>query len=177
MKEILVLNPENATPEEYTKYSIRKAVRAVVVNNEELIGLVHSVKNNHYKIPGGGIEDGESIPAALNRECLEEIGTDVEIISEIGYITEYRKMWGLTQISYCYFAKQKGRFGKPGYMQDEIEEGFEPIWLPYKEALESISLNRASSFEGKNYIVPRDTTFLRKAEIFLNKLNKFNSSP
>lgn len=34
---------------------------------------------NHYDLPGGSLEDSESLPNALRREFLEETGMKVEI--------------------------------------------------------------------------------------------------
>ena len=83
------------------------------------------------KLPGGGIEAGEDHVTALRRECQEEIGCDVEVIGEIGTITEWRKMLTLTQRSYCYVARVKGAKGTPHLEGGEIEDGFKEVWLSY----------------------------------------------
>jgi len=41
-----------------------------------------------YILPGGGQRHGETLHAGLKRECLEEIGTDVEV-GELLYVREY----------------------------------------------------------------------------------------
>ena len=41
-----------------------------------------------YLLPGGGQNHGETLKEGLQRECLEEIGTEVEI-GELLYVREY----------------------------------------------------------------------------------------
>jgi len=60
-------------------------VGAVVFNSESKLLLCKSHKwNNQYVIPGGHIELGESMEAALRREILEETGLDIYAIKLIG---------------------------------------------------------------------------------------------
>ena len=97
MKTIKLINPENVSEEEVKKYRVREAGRAVVVDENGMIALLHVTKENYYKLPGGGIEDTEDKMIALKRECKEEIGCDVEVIGEVGTIVEYRKICTLKQ--------------------------------------------------------------------------------
>jgi len=167
MKELAVINPENASQEEVRTWPVREAARAVVVDRNGKVALLHVSKRNYYKLPGGGLEGTESKFEGLKRECLEEIGCDIEILGEIGSIVEYRKMFSLTQISYCYLAKVKGEKGIPSFMGDEIADGFMPVWLSYKEARHALAQSKATTFEGSAYMVPRDTVFLKEAEKYL----------
>lgn len=143
MEEIILLNPENVTAEEAGAYRIREAARAVVVDERGTIALLYVARDNYYKLPGGGIEGSEDSIAALKRECQEEIGCEIEVSGEIGLITEYRKKFSLKQISYCYVAKVSGEKKIPEFTNDEIEHGFEVVWLTFddaKAALERSSL-------------------------------------
>lgn len=167
MKQLANINPEQVSEREVSKYPIREAVRAIVVDRENNIALLHVTKEQYYKLPGGGIEGTEDHKSALRRECLEEIGSDIEVIYEIGSITEYRKIFTLKQISYCYLARLKGEKGNPKFTEEEIENGFEQVWLPYEKALGVLSKNVATNIEGRDYIVPRDSIFLREAEALL----------
>lgn len=158
------INPENATEAEVKEYRVREAARAVVFDDAGDVAMLHVRNEKYYKLPGGGIESGEDTIAALKRECLEEIGCEIEVIDELGSIVEFRKMWRLQQISYCYVAKVTGKKGNPQSTQEEINDGFEQLWLPYPEALSLISNNKATNLEGSAYIVPRDSIFLKRAE-------------
>ncbi|MCG2690028.1 NUDIX domain-containing protein [Candidatus Parcubacteria bacterium] len=169
MKLIKLINPENVSEEEVKHYRCRGAGRAVVMDNDGIIALLHVTKKGYYKLPGGGVEDTEDKMIALKRECQEEIGCDIEVIGAIGTIVEYRKIFGLKQTSYCYLAKVKGEKGKPAFTDDEKENGFEQVWLPYKEALRALLDSKATNIEGSAYIVPRDTAFLQEAKSLIKK--------
>lgn len=171
MKLIKLINPENVSEEEVKNYRTREAVRAVVIDNDGVIALLHVTKESYYKLPGGGIEDTEDKMITLRRECQEEIGCDIDVIGEIGIIFEYRKIFGLKQTSYCYLSKVKGEKGKPDFTDDEKENGFERVWLPYNEALKILFDSKATNIEGSAYIVPRDTAFLQEAKNLIKKRN------
>lgn len=163
MHILKTLNPENAAEQEYLSYPVREAARAVVSDQDQNIALLFVSKENYYKLPGGGVESSEDHETALRRECQEEIGCNIDIISELGSIIEYRKFCSLKQISYCYTAKVKGEKGEPQLTQEEIDEGFQVIWLPYAKAVSLIPKTETHNLEGKDYIVPRDLAFLKAA--------------
>lgn len=167
MESLAIINPENVSEIEVNSYPVRNAARAVVIDADNLIGLLYVANGQYYKIPGGGIEEGEDRELALGRECREEIGCNIEVIGEIGYISEYRKMFSLKQISYCYFAKVRGEKSKPDFTEEEIRNGFKIVWLPYNEALDAISNSKARTSESSLYMVPRDTRFLEEAGKFI----------
>jgi 8-oxo-dGTP diphosphatase len=170
MKQLAIINPENVTDEEANGYSTRDAARAVVFDENKFVALLYVSEEKYYKLPGGGIDDLEDIEKALHRECLEEIGSDIDVVTEIGSIVEYRKIFNLKQSSFCYLAKIKGKKGVSNFTEEELKKGFRPVWLAYEEALKDLSNNIATSFEGKNYIVPRDVTFLKEAKKYLDNL-------
>ena len=58
------------------KALVRPSVRAIIVR-DGLVGMVHSLKYDYYKFPGGGIEENETHLDALIRETLEESGLAV----------------------------------------------------------------------------------------------------
>lgn len=167
MKELALINPENASEEEVLSYAVREAARAVVVDGDGNIAMLHVSNEGYYKLPGGGLEDSEDQITALKRECQEEIGCDIEVIGEVGSIVEYRKIFNLKQISYCYLARLKGAKGSPHFEKDELEDGFKELWLPYDDALRAISESKTTNFRGSAYMVPRDTLFLMEAGEYL----------
>jgi len=60
-------------------------VSAVIINNNEQVLLCKSGKwNDKYVIPGGHIELGEKIEAALKREVMEETGLTINKIEFLG---------------------------------------------------------------------------------------------
>lgn len=170
MEILKVLNPENATKKEISIYSTRNAIRAIVFDNNGQIALLHVSVGDYYKIPGGGIEENEDPKDALERECLEEIGCQIEIVNKIGRIIEHRKMYQINQISDCYLAKVKGEKNHPKFTANEIAKGFKVVWLPFAEAINAISNSGAQTFDASGYMVPRDTTFLKQSQKYLAEL-------
>lgn len=86
----------------------RFAARAIIKKNGKY-AMQHSPKNG-FKIPGGGIEAGESPKEALIREVQEETGLLVkpETIEEIGEIIERRedkKKTGTKYVAHSFFYK------------------------------------------------------------------------
>jgi len=61
--------------------AIRNAVRAVVLRNEHILLLRKEGggQGERFALPGGAQDAGETLVEALNRECLEEIGTAVRV--------------------------------------------------------------------------------------------------
>ena len=67
-------------PDKNKRYTQRIGAYAVITNNENLIAIVKT--ETGYFLPGGGIEEDESLDECLKRECLEELGMDILIINK-----------------------------------------------------------------------------------------------
>lgn len=157
-----LLNPEGVSEEEAATYQVREATRAIVTEADGKIALMHASLNHYYKLPGGGVEAGESLLEALYRECREEIGCDIEVTGEVGSLTEYRQRYKLKQTSYCYLARVVGEKGEPKFEPDEIAEGFEVTWVMPKEAL-ALILESGVSVYPAGHMVARDSALLAAA--------------
>lgn len=163
MKQLKIINPRNVSVSEADSYKLRIAARAIVIDRDGLVALLHVARDSYYKLPGGGMEEGEDMMTGLKRECQEEIGCDIEVIKEIGSTVEYWKEDNEKQISHCYMAKVQGQKGRPNLTESEKERGFSIIWVPYKEAVDLFKKSIPTQFEG-DYIIPRDLAFLEEAE-------------
>lgn len=66
---------------------VRNSARSIVIENKR-VAMIHSIKYDYYKFPGGGIEEGESQIDAMIRETREESGLIVipESVIEYGYV-------------------------------------------------------------------------------------------
>lgn len=169
MKQLLLLNPEGATEAEVATYSLRETARAVVFDEDNKVAILHVKSENYYKLPGGGL-DGQDKITGLKRECLEEIGCDVDVVSEIGIVVECRKFFNQKQISYCYLAKVKGKKGEPSFTEEELQYGFEQLWLSFEEVKKLVAQKSdRTSFEGGAYIIPRDSAILAEASSLVLK--------
>ncbi len=149
----------NPTPKNYRE---RIASRAIVFDKDKNIALPYVTKKNFHKLPGGGVEEGETITEALTRELLEEIGCSVNNVRELGIIEEYRNKFNLHQISYCFIADIVGEKGIPNLVGDEIVDGFEPVWMSVSDAIKTLESEiNVEDYEGK-FIRLRDLTLLQK---------------
>ena len=68
---------------------IRTAARALIIHQNKLLAIKMRDRSGiFYILPGGGQRHGETLREGLERECLEEIGTQVEV-GELLYVREY----------------------------------------------------------------------------------------
>jgi 8-oxo-dGTP diphosphatase len=59
---------------------VRSSVQALILRNGRLLTIVKEYRGNkEYILPGGGQEFGETLIDAVKRECLEEIGAEVQV--------------------------------------------------------------------------------------------------
>lgn len=143
-------------------YILRKSARAVLLNERGEISLQFVGKHNFYKLPGGGVEIGESPEEALKREILEEVGCDIEIDKPLGVTIEYRNSQNIIHISYCFLCKIKGKMNKPEYTEEEIRDGYESVWKALDESLDLMKkFNPKEPYQAK-FIVERETAFLNE---------------
>lgn len=78
--------------EDCTHSFVRNSARSIIISNKKL-AMIHSMKYDYYKFPGGGVENGEDPVAAMIRETREEAGLVVknETIKEYGYVHRIQK--------------------------------------------------------------------------------------
>jgi len=146
--------------------TLREAARAVVVNQDGLLAMLYVSKKNFYKIPGGGVEAGEDLITALKREVHEEAGCDIEVLRELGEITEYRTHFKVLQKSYCYLAKVVGAISAPNFEPGELADGFEVKWRSLTEAEKCINEVRTDDYLGR-FVTDRELTIIKEAKKYL----------
>lgn len=90
MRELFVLDKKNYNPN--GSVGRRPSVRGIIVRDGKL-AMMHSMKYNYYKLPGGGIEGEETLVDTLIREVREESGLVVipDTIREFGYVRRIEK--------------------------------------------------------------------------------------
>ncbi len=130
-------------------FGMRVAARTILFNDEDKIALLYVSKKRYHKLPGGGVERGETIKQALKREVMEEAGCDIEIMGELGKIIEKRQKHKLIQISYCFVSKVKKNYSKPTFTKKEKSEGFQLKWLRIKDAISLIKKDKTKTYMSK----------------------------
>jgi 8-oxo-dGTP pyrophosphatase MutT (NUDIX family) len=161
MEIFATLNPDNLSAEAIKNFQVRRAARAVIFDADKKIGLLRVSKDNYYKLPGGGIEEGEEIKKALERECEEELGCDIAIDGEIGRVIEYRTIHKLNQESFCFYGHIVGEKGIPDFTESEVEHGFQLIWVDLDEAIRLLKISGPVD-QVENFIIKRDSLILEK---------------
>lgn len=113
-------------------------VRAIIIKDGKIL-LVHKVKSDKYALPGGGVERGENIKIAVERESYEESKAKVIFKSIVGTLNYNVKMTfkGEEFIStrveyYCLcefvsFIKKRKHYGLNGEFFERVEVVWQPI--------------------------------------------------
>ena len=165
MEKILTLAQHDTNRElsiaDRENYYQRRAARAIVTDEDGAVALLYAKTRNYYKLPGGGIDEGEDVPQALAREIMEEIGSTAEVTSEIGQITEWWDEEHMQQTSFCFKAVVRGAKGSSNFTEEEIVDGFEVVWAPsLDEAITLVKTGIASKDTAVAFMARRDAQIL-----------------
>ncbi len=160
--------PKERDNKEKITFEDRVTGTAIVFDDENNIALVGTKVNNFYLLPGGGIDKNESIECGIARECLEEIGCNVELMKAVGVLDDYRNRDKKHCINYCYTAKLVGVKWELTLTEDETKNGLHVIWVPLDEAIiilkkEVEQLKRSEvKFYNTGFNILRDYIFLKE---------------
>lgn len=171
MKLLKLFNPENFSESELNNLPKRITTRAVIQNEQGEIALLYSNKFDYHEIPGGAVDEGETLEQGMVRECLEETGCSVEIIKELGLtqgLRPYNNHYQLND-SYGYFVKKFGDIQENDFDEDEIEENFELVWVTLEKAIELFEELPTTDNNFRNYIRERGLLFLNEVKKHLYK--------
>lgn len=124
--------------------NIRNSAKAVIVQDNKLLVIKkEDTQGLYYILPGGGQEHGENLHEALKRECIEEIGEDIEI-GDMIFLREYIGKnhehsefdFKVHQTEYMFLCRLKGsgEIISNGMNPDDGQLGVE--WLPLSNLLE-----------------------------------------
>ena len=147
------------------KYRTRYTARAVLYDEKENIPLLYVGKYSYHKLPGGWVEAWENTEEALQRECLEEVGCEIEIWKYLWEVVEYRaNIWWeednyTLQISKCYRWKIVKKW-EANFTKSEKENDFSCRWVTLEEAIHILETDEPKNLEWR-FIIERELTFLR----------------
>ena len=145
----------------------KRAARTVIIDRDYEIfrTAIISVRNGEYfKIPGGGIEEGESEEEAAIREAREEAGCDVTLLKEIGR-SSFTDEKSILHSSICFLAERKSN-GIVSFDEWEKSNDFKVDWVSLKEADRLFRSSKTNDPFGKK-INERDHAFLLESRKLL----------
>ena len=137
----------------------RLTARAVVVNPRGMIAVMYAAKFAIHTLPGGGVEEGETIEEALIREITEETGCTIDRYEPLGYVEENRFHADYTQISHYYIVHTLDEALHPQLTATEAENGTSTMWCTLDEAYERIAAPVFDRPQGK-FLQARDLAAL-----------------
>ncbi len=126
-------------PVEFKNPIKRNGARGIVVREDGKIAIINKVKENVFKLPGGGIDAGETPEQAFKREVIEEVGCEVEIINKLGTTEESKSNGNFIQLSQVFVGEVTKDLGHLDLTEKEIAEGTVVRWLTPEQGLEKIS--------------------------------------
>ena len=110
----------------------RHACRGIVIKDGKIL-LGYESNEDKYIIPGGGVEEGETLAECCARELKEETGIIVKPIEEYLEIEELFLNWQHIQHYFlCEFVEDTG---KQSLTDAEIKNGDVPRWLRFEDAV------------------------------------------
>lgn len=138
---------------------VRYGARGIVKKEDGLIAVFYKKAKNEYKLPGGGIDEGETPEEAFEREVLEEAGCEVKDITLLGVTKELKSSANFQQISYVFTSTVTRDTGNVQMTQKEIDEGGSLVWYTPEQALEKI-INCANELKASDYDSVYSTMFM-----------------
>jgi len=142
-------------------YELRKSARVILINEAGEIAIQHLQNYHFYKLPGGGVDPGETIEEALVREVREEVGCDCKIERPIGVTIEYRDKYKLIHLSYGFVATVTSPITTVAFEEAEIAAGQTNIWVAPHEVLGLIRNGKRTNYES-HFNIPRELAFLEE---------------
>jgi len=148
---------------------IRKAARTIILDESGKIAILEVKDGAYYKIPGDGIEEGESEQEAAIREAVEEGACDVEIIEKVGEGDFADPIdQNCTHHSICFLAKKIRDHKENYFTEEERVDSFKLLWVSFDDAIELFE--QADTKDPYGWAMnSRDLNFIKKAKKLLNK--------
>ena len=145
----------------------RNIARAIVFDDEGFFYFVRAERDDDFgeavliETSGGGVESGEDLESAIKRELLEELGAQVEIVCEIGVVSDYYNLIHRHNVN-NYFLCKVVSFGENNLTREEKEQfHISKLKLRFDEALEEYE--RCSKTKIGALVANREVPILKRA--------------
>lgn len=172
MPELNLELQDTQWPKTYIDHD-RQIVRAIVVDDEHNFYFVKVQRDDDFgkgifiETSGGGVEAGEDLTTALERELKEELGANVDILCKIGVVSDYYNLIHRHNINNYFLCKIKS-FGKKQLTQAEIEDfHLSTLKLTYDEAVDAYE--KQTNAKLGQLITNRELPILKQAKKLMNK--------
>lgn len=119
---------------------VRPISRGVVLDENGNVALHHVYRDDafgkqwYFETPGGGIDPGETPEQAVKRECKEELGDEVEILSYLGEVDDDYNLIHRHNQSHYYLCRKLSQ-GKRHFVSEGDLLIRETLWIPIEEAI------------------------------------------
>ena len=157
-------------PLAYTDHD-RTVVRAVVVDADGYLYFNRLEREDIFchgiviETAGGGVEPGEDLEDALRRELKEELGAEVEILANIGTVSDYYNLIHRHNSNHFYLCRAVS-FGETAMTEDEVHTfHLSTLKLTYDEAV--AEYERCCDGPLGRLIAARELPILRRAKEML----------
>ncbi len=151
----------------------RLSVRALIAKGSQVL-LLYTERYDDYSLPGGGVDEGESLEEALLREVAEETGArGLTILGEFGLVEELRPWYkpdhdNVRMLSYCYLCDADSALGDTALEHYEQANGMAPRWVDLAEAIAHNEAVMAGSPKA-GLSIARETWLLKQLQCHLQQ--------
>ena len=152
----------------------RNIARAIVYDENGIFYFVRAERDDDFgkvtliETAGGGVEVGEELQTAIQRELKEELGVSVEIVFKIGVVSDYYNLIHRHNINNYFLCKVKS-FWEKNLTQDEIDSfHLSTLQLSYEEAVREYE-NRKNTRLG-TLVANRELPILYRAKEIIDDI-------
>ena len=172
-KEIYIELQDTQWEFEYFDHD-RIIARAIVYDENGQFYFVRAERGDDFgkailiETAGGGVEIGEDLLTAIQRELKEELGASVEVVCKIGVVSDYYNLIHRHNINNYFLCKVES-FGEKNLTQDEMDSfHLSTLKLSYEEAVQEYE-NRTNTRLG-TLVANRELPILHRAKEIIDAI-------
>ena len=172
-KEIYIELQDTQWEFEYFDHD-RIIARAIVYDENGQFYFVRAERDDDFgkasliETAGGGVEIGEDLLTAIQRELKEELGVSVEVVCKIGVVSDYYNLIHRHNINNYFLCKVES-FGEKNLTQDEMDSfHLSTLKLSYEEAVQEYE-NRTNTRLG-TLVANRELPILHRAKEIIDAI-------